>query len=101
MAFKTAKSVIANAATLKFFDVKKPCVLQVDTSDRRLKSVLLQDRQPMAFASSTLSATQVNCTPIEKLCLAFKVACIELYQCLYSKQAVVVQSDHQPLQKKP
>ena len=42
-AIKTAKSLIANAATLKFFDVNKPCVLQVDASDTGLECALLQD----------------------------------------------------------
>ena len=32
-AFSSAKSAIANTTTLKFFDVNKPCVLQVDASD--------------------------------------------------------------------
>ena len=56
-AFKTAKSLIVNATTLKFFDVKKPCVLQVDASDTGLGGALLQGGQPVAFTSSTLSAT--------------------------------------------
>ena len=50
-AFKTAKRLIANAATLKFFDVNKPCVLQVDASDTGLGGALLQDGQPVAFTS--------------------------------------------------
>ena len=50
-AFKTAKSLIANATTLKFFDVGKPCVLQVDASDTGLEGALLQDGQPVAFTS--------------------------------------------------
>ena len=105
-AFSAAKSSIANATTLKFFDVNKPCVLQVDASDTGLGGALLQDGQPVAFASSTLSATEVNYAPIEKECLAIKVACTKFYQYLYGKQDVVVHSDHhdQPLEtifKKP
>ncbi|XP_068717040.1 uncharacterized protein [Montipora capricornis] len=103
-AFKTAKSLIANAATLKFFDVNKPCVLQVDASDTGLGGALLQDGQPVAFTSSTLSATEVNYAPIEKECLAIKVACTKFYQYLYGKKNVAVHSDHQPLEtifKKP
>ena len=103
-AFKTAKSLIANATTLKFFDVKKPCVLQVDASDTGLGGALLQDGQPVAFTSSTLSAAEVNYAPIEKECLAIKVACTKFYQYLYGKQDVIVHSDHQPLEtifKKP
>ena len=55
-AFKTAKSLIANATTLKFFDVNKPCVLQVDASYTGLGGALLQDGEPVAFTSSKLSA---------------------------------------------
>lgn len=64
--FDTDKSVIANATTLRLFDVNKACVLQVDASDTGLGEDLLQDGQPMAFNSSTLSATEVNYAPIAK-----------------------------------
>ena len=84
--------------------MNKPCVLQVDASDTGLGGVLLQDGQPVAFTSSTLSATEVSYAPIEKEYLAIKVACTKSYQYLYGKQDVVVHSDHQPLKtifKKP
>ena len=103
-AFSSAKSAIANATTLKLFNVNRPCVLQVDTSDSDLGEALLQDGQPVAFTSSTLSPTEVNYAPIEKECLAIKVACTKFYQYLYGKQDVIVHSDHQPLEtifKKP
>ena len=60
--FKTAKSLIANAAVLKFFDVNKLCVLRVDASDTGLGGTLLQDGQPVAFTSSTMSATVQSST---------------------------------------
>ena len=97
-AFKTAKSLIANATTLKFFDVNKPGVLQVDASDTGLGGVLLQDGQPVAFTSSTLSATEVNYAPIEKECLAIKVACKKFYQYLYGKQETIFKK---PLSRAP
>ena len=97
-AFETAKSLIANAATLKFFDVNKPCVLQVDALDTGLGGALLQNDKPVAFTSLTLSATEVNYAPVEKECLAIKVACTMFCQYLYGKQDVVVHSDHQPLE---
>lgn len=78
--FKTAKSLIVIAATLKLFDVNKPCVLQVDASDTGVGGALLQAGQRVAFTSSTLSATEVNYAPIEKECLAIKVACRKFYQ---------------------
>ena len=84
--------LIANATTLKFFEVNKPCVSQVDVSDTGLGGALLQDGQPVAFTSSTLSATEVNFAPIEKECLAIKVTCTKFYQYLYGKQDVIAVS---------
>ena len=78
-AFSSAKSAIANATTLKLFDFNKPCVLQVDASDSGLGGALLQDGQPVAFTSSTLSLTEVNYAFIEKGYLAIKVACTKFY----------------------
>ena len=103
-AFREAKRVIANVTTLKFFYVNKPCVLQVDASDTGLGGAMFQEGQPVAFTSSTLSATEINYAPIEKECLAIKVACTKFHQYLYGKRDVVVHSDHQPLEtifKKP
>ena len=52
------------------WSVKNPCVLQVDASETGLGGALLQDGEPVAFISSTLSAAEVNYAPIEKECLA-------------------------------
>ena len=93
-AFKRTKSFIANAATLKFFDVNKPCVLQVDASDTGVGGALLQDGQPVDFTTSTLSATEVNYAAIKKEGLAIKVACTKFDHYLNGKQDVVVHSDH-------
>ena len=74
----------------KFFDVNKLCVLQVDASDTGLGGALLPDGQPVAFTSSTLSATEVKYAAIEKEFLAIKVACAKFYRYLNGKQDVVV-----------
>ena len=79
-------------------------MLQVDASDTGLGGALVQDGQPVAFTSSTLTATEVNYAPTEKERLAIKVACTKFYQYLYGKQYFVVHSDQQPLEtifKKP
>ena len=79
-------------------------MLQVDASDTGLGGALLQDSEPVAFTSSTLSAAEVNYAPIEKECLAINVGCTKFYQYLYGKKDVIVHSDHQPLEtifKKP
>ena len=53
--------------------------LEVDASDTDLGGALLQERQPVAFTCSELSATEINYAPIELKWLAIKVACTKLY----------------------
>ena len=59
-ACKDAKAVIAKATSFKFFDVNKPCVLQVVASDTGLGGALLHEGQSVAFTSSTLLTTEIN-----------------------------------------
>ena len=82
---------------VEFFDVNRPCVLQVDANDTGLGRALLRDGQPVAFTSPTLSATEVDHATIEKECVAIKVACTKFYQYHYGKQDLI-HSDHQPLE---
>lgn len=53
-----------------------------------------KEGQPVAFTSSTLSATEINYDPIEKECLAIKVACTKFYQYMYGNEDVVVHSEN-------
>lgn len=42
-------------------------MLQVDASDTRLRGALLQEGPAVDFTTSTLSATEINYPPIEKM----------------------------------
>ena len=103
-AFKSAKEKIMNACLLRYYDVRKPVVLQTDASDTGLGAALMQEGHPVAFTSCKLNSTEQNYAVIEKEMLGIVVAVRHFYQYLYGKTDVTVNTDHQPLQtifKKP
>ena len=57
-AVKNIKDSIAQAATLKYFNPAKECTLQTDASSAGLGAVLMQDGEPVAYASRTLSSAE-------------------------------------------
>ena len=108
-AFMKAKDLVAQATTLRYYDLGKPMVLQVDASSRGLGGALLQPDDsgslfPVAYTSSSLSSTETNYEQIEKECLAICQAFHKWDTWLYGNPNVVVHTDHQPLEtifKKP
>ena len=103
VAIETLKSVLTQKPTLKFYDVQKPVCIQADSSQHGLGACLLQEGQPVAYASRALTSAEVNYAQLEKELLAICFACSKFYQYIYGKQ-VDVQSDHKPLEvilKKP
>ena len=96
-AFKEIKALISSAPTLKFFDAAKPVTLECDASSVGLGAVLLQEGQPVAFASRALSATERNYAPIEWEALAVVFACEHFDSYILGKH-VTVYSDHKPLE---
>ncbi|XP_062713671.1 uncharacterized protein LOC134290530 [Aedes albopictus] len=52
--------MVTSAPVLRYFDVQKDVVIQCDSSSVGLGAVLLQDGQPVVYASKTLNATDRN-----------------------------------------
>ena len=72
-------------------------MLQCDASSIGLGAALLQDGQPVAFASRVLSESERNYAQIEKELLAIVFGFTRFRQYLYGRK-VTVDSDHKPLQ---
>ena len=103
-AFKNLKSVISSVPVLRYYDLKDEVTLQCDASQYGLGAVLLQDGQPVAFASRALTPTEQRYAQIEKECLSIVFGCEKFNQYIYGRDFVSVQTDHQPLEsifKKP
>ena len=69
-AFCEAKHKISESPTLVFFKPGQPITLQNDASEYGLGSVLLQNGQPIAYASRSLKPAERNYAQIEKEMLA-------------------------------
>ena len=96
--------LIIKEPLLKFYDLSKEVTIQADASEKGLGATLMQQGQPVAYASRTLSVTERNYAQIEKECLAILFACERFDSYIHGRELVNVQSDHKPLEsifKKP
>ncbi|XP_026687288.1 uncharacterized protein K02A2.6-like [Diaphorina citri] len=96
MEFNGLKKLICQAPILAFFDVHKPIVLTVDSSQFAVGACLLQEMKPVAFASRSLTETQKRWAQIEKELFAIWFGCVKFHQYIYG-QSILVETDHKPL----
>ena len=82
---------------LKYYDVQEPVVVQCDASERGSGAALLQNGQPVAFASRSLSQTERKYAQIEEECLAIVFSCERFSQYLTGRKKITVETDHKPL----
>lgn len=88
---------INSKPVLTIYDPKQPVVVQTDASKDGLGCVLMQNEQPIAYASRTLSKSEKKWAQIEKELLAIVFACERFHYYLYGRE-FTVQSDHKPLE---
>ena len=67
-------------------------------SDKGLDAALLQNGQPVAFASHALSQTEQRYAQVEKECLAIVFACERFDHYIRGFELVNMESDHKPLE---
>lgn len=96
-AFQAIKSMISSAPLLKHYDVASETTIQCDASESGLGATLLQEGQPVAFASRSLSTVERQYDQIEKECLAIVFACSRFNQYLHGRELTTVETDHKPL----
>ena len=96
-AFKTVKDYLAKAPVLAYYDVTKEITIQCDASETGLGAVLLQEDQPIAYASRALTETETRYAQIEKELLAIVWATNKFDQYILGREIVHIESDHQPL----
>jgi len=94
--FNVIKRLLTSEPVLQYFNVKKDTHLQVDASQSGLGAVLLQDSQPIAYASRALTEAELNYSQIEKELLAVVFGCERFHSYLYGRP-VHAQTDHKPL----
>ncbi|CAK8685059.1 unnamed protein product [Clavelina lepadiformis] len=102
-AMNKVKEKLCETPILTFFDQRKDLILQVDSSKSGLGAVLLQNDQPIEYASRALTKTEQNWAQIEKELLSVVFGLERFDQYTYGRK-IIVHNDHRPLQsilKKP
>ncbi|KAI4897681.1 hypothetical protein NFI96_029695 [Prochilodus magdalenae] len=97
-ALRCIKQLVTQHPVLKYYDLNEEVTLQCDASETGLGAALLQNGQPIAFASRTLTPTEQRYAQIEKECLAIVFACDKFDQYLHGRDHITVHSDHKPLE---
>ncbi|XP_048581024.1 uncharacterized protein K02A2.6-like isoform X1 [Nematostella vectensis] len=69
------KTALTSKPVLRFYDIHLPTTLQVDASKSGLGACLLQNGQPVAYASRALTSAEQNYAQIEKELLAIVFGC--------------------------
>ena len=97
-AFATIQRLVIQHPVLKFYSIEEEVTIQTDASNKGLGAVLLQNGQPVAYASRTLSPTEQRYATIEKECLGIVFACERFNQYLARREQILVETDHKPLE---
>ena len=77
--------------------MNEEATIQCDASEKGLDATLLQNGQPVAFVSRSLTKAEQNYVQIEKECLAIVFACERFNQYIHGREQTTVNSDHRPL----
>lgn len=102
--FNELKEILCTKPILQFYDINKPVVVSVDSSQSAIGAVLLQNNLPIYYASKALTETQKNWAPIERETMAVLFGLERFHQFVYARNKITVESDHKPLSsimKKP
>ena len=99
----TVKRLISRAAVLRQYNPDEELVVQCDASKDGLGACLLQQGQPITYASRTLTPAKQNYAQVEKETLAIVFAMEHFHQYTYGR-STLVHFDHKLLEailKKP
>lgn len=96
-ALTDVKHAITKAPILRYFDDDIDVVLQCDASQIGLGAVILQNQQPIGYASRTLTDTERRYAQIEKELLAIQFGLQHFDHYTYGR-LVTVHTDHKPLE---
>ena len=77
--FENVRKLLSSDPCLAFFDVSKTITIQVDASNSGLGAALLQEGEPVAYASRSLTSVEKNYAIIEKELLAVLFGSINMF----------------------
>ena len=92
-AFSELKQCIANAPTLKFYDVRQLVNVSADASKHGYCAVISQKNGPISYASRCLTPAESNYAQIESEMSAVFYGCTRFHNYIYG-QKVTAETDH-------
>ena len=92
------RKAVCSTPVLRYYDVHEEVTLQCDASQFGLGAALLQQGQPVAFASRALSPAETRYAQIEKELLAIVFTCQHFDLYVFGREKVTVHTDHKPLE---
>ena len=97
--FQKIKSQLQKALLrpLRYYARTKSVTLQCDASLKGLGACIIQDGQPIAFASKSLMDTETHYANIKRELLAIIYGCEKFHMYLY-RRTFIVETDHKPLE---
>ena len=96
-AFEKLKEMVTPTPVLCYYNLKEEVTLQCDVSKSGLGAALMQNGQPVAYASHALTPTETCYAQIEKELLSIVFACDRFHAFVYGRDLVNVETDHKPL----
>ena len=95
LAFSAVKEKVSTFGVLRYFDPAEETVIQADASLKGHGAILLQNGQPVCYASKVLTKITVTLLKREALGLVWELE--RLHYFIYGKQCTI-QTDHKPLE---
>ena len=96
-AFAAVKQEVSTLGVLRYFDPKAETVIQTDASLKGLGAVLLQQGQPVCYASKALTETEQRYSNIEREALGLVWGLERFHYFIYGKPCTI-HTDHKPLE---
>ena len=96
-AYKTVQKLVTEAPVLVYYNPERELTIQCDASHNGLGAVLMQDGQPIAYASRAMTDTETRYAQIEKEMLAILFSLEKFHQYTFGRHTNV-ESDHKPLE---
>ena len=92
------KKSVSSTPVLRYYNLLEEVTLQCDASQSGLGAALLQNGQPVAYASCALIPTETRYAQIEKELLAIVFACDHFESYIYGREVVQVETDDPVMQ---
>ena len=97
-ALDSLKKAVTNTPVLRYYNLQEEVTLQCDASQFGLGATLMQNGQPVAYASRALTSADTRYAQIEKELLAIVFVCDRFEMYVYGRKEINVETDHQPLE---